>query len=1064
MRRAGGHLQYNEAVTGHTVVISVVARGLTLCAVLAFAAAPSLRAQANTTSITGSVLDASRTVVSGAQVSARHLETGLVRTAPTQADGQYVLPALPVGAYEIRVEMAGFRPLVRRGITLAVRELAVVDFTLEVGGFDQEITVTAQAPNVRTRSAELSYLVGEHAMRDLPLNGRNYTDLALLQPGVVAYTHRDGGSVVAHGLGMSINGQDPRSNVYLLDGTPLNDFTNGPAGSGAGTSLGTETVREFRVETNAYSAEFGRNSGGQIHVITKSGSNDLHGSAYEFHRNDALDARNFFDLPGAKPDFRRNQYGATLGGPLRRDRTFFFVGYEALRERLGRTLSTFVPDTNARRGLLPDGAGGLRTVTVSPAVRPYLDAFPLPNGPVIGQGLATYTFPFESDLRQDFFQARLDQNVGGRDQLFVRYTLDDARHFLPTDFPQFPRTFLSRNQFFTGEYRHVSSPRTLHTTRLGFSRTRIGQRVEANLGSPLPPFTPGRDIVGDIDIGGIPRFGPQSSGNLSLVQNVYGLEHGVVHTRGRHFLKAGALAEHYRDNMYNPTFSLGIFAFADVAAFLANRPVRFVGLTPDAALDRYWRFTLFGLYLQDDVRLGRNLTLNAGLRYEFQTLPKDTKGRDSTLITLSDRTPTTGQLYEEPLKSLSPRLGLAWDPSGKGRSSLRAGYGLYFNTNSHQNLIVTVTNPPATPRIIIANPTFPVPPFERAVANSIRPVQWDLEVPRVHVWNLSAQRELWKRTVLMVGYAGSRGMHLLRSGDVNVPVPQQLADGTPFYPPTAARPNTAFGVIEQKTSDGNSWYHALIVELARRSAGGLSFQSSYTFSRNIDTTQASTFFSDATNGTTSAFPEPLGLQYNKGLADYHAKHNWVFNLTWDVPLARGADGVRSAVLGNWQLAAIGQVRSGNPLTAFVQANRSRSRWSPSIAPGVGLDRPSLASGRTPEDAVVGQPTQWFDPTAFVLQPAGTLGNLGRGALLGPDLRVVDVALVKRIPFTRLGDAGRIELRTEAFNVFDRVNLGVPALQAFAGERDGEAPLPSFGRIRSTSTSARQVQLGLRLSF
>jgi carboxypeptidase family protein/TonB-dependent receptor-like protein len=1032
-----------------------------IASLLAVAAA---QAQVNSTTITGTVHDSSRAVVSGALVTARHLETGLVRTAPTKGDGRYLLPSLPVGAYEVRVEMAGFRPLVRRGITLAVAETAVVDFTLEVGGFDQEITVVADTPLVRTGSAELSYLVPEHAIRDLPLNGRNYTDLALLQPGVVAYAHRDGGSVVAHGLGMSVNGQDPRSNVYLLDGTPLNDFTNGPAGSAAGTSLGTETVREFRVETNAYGAEFGRNSGGQIHVITKSGSNQLHGSAYEFHRNDALDARNFFDLPGAKPDFRRNQYGVTLGGPLRRDRTFFFVGYEALRERLGRTLSTFVPDENARQGLLPDGAGGLRVVPVSPAVRPYLDAFPRPNGPAIGQGLATFTFPFAQDLRQDFFQARLDQNLGAQDQLFVRYTLDDARHLLPTDFPQFPRTFLSRNQFFTGEYRHVSSPQTLHTTRLGFSRTRIGQRVQADLASPLPPFTPGRDIVGDIDIGGVPRFGPQSSGNLSLVQNVFGLEHGVVHTRGRHFLKAGALAEHYQDNMYNPTFSLGIFAFADVAAFLANRPVRFVGLTPDAALDRYWRFTLFGLYLQDDVRLGRGLTLNAGVRYEFQTLPRDTKGRDSTMITLADRTPTTGQLYEHPLQSLSPRLGLAWDPSGSGRSSLRAGYGLYFNTNSHQNLIVTVTNPPATPRIIIANPTFPVPPFERAVANSIRPVQWDLNVPRVHVWNVSAQRELFKRTVLTVGYAGSRGQRLLRSGDVNVPLPQQLPDGTLFYPPTAARPNTAFGVIEQKTSDGNSWYHALIVEVARRSVGGLSFQSSYTFSRNIDTTQASTFFSDATNGTTSALPEPFGLQYNKGLADYHAKHNWVFNATWDVPLARGAGGLGGALLGNWQLAAIGQIRSGNPLTAFVQANRSRSRWSPSISPGAGLDRPSLAPGRTPEDAVRGQPAQWFDPTAFVLQPAGTLGNLGRGALIGPDLRVVDLALVKRIPFTRLGDAGRLELRVEVFNVFDRVNLGVPALQAFAGERDGESPLPSFGRIRSTATSARQVQLGVRLSF
>ncbi|HVR72355.1 MAG TPA: TonB-dependent receptor [Vicinamibacteria bacterium] len=1028
------------------------------------AATVPLLAQATTTAITGTVRDASRTAVAGALVTARHLETGLARSVPSQADGRYVLPALPVGAYELRVEMTGFRPLLRRGVTLAVGEPAVVDLVLELGAFDQEITVTAETSSVRTGSAELSYLVGERAIHDLPLNGRNYTDLAFLQPGVVAYTHRDTGSVVAHGVGMSVNGQDPRSNTYLLDGTLLNDFTNGPAGSAAGTALGTETVREFRVETNSYSAEFGRNSGGQIHVITKSGGNDLHGSAYQFHRNDALDARNFFDLPGAKPDFRRNQFGATLGGPLRRDRTFFFFGYEALRERLGRTLSTFVPDTNARQGLLPDGAGGLRSVGVSPDVRPYLDAFPLPNGPAIGQGLATFTFPFEQDLRQDFFQVRLDQNVGGRDQLFARYTFDDAEHYLPTDFPQFPRTFLSRNQFFTGEYRHVASPRTLHTTRLGYSRTRIGQAVEANLSTPLPPFTPGREIMGDIDIGGVPRFGPQSSGNLSLVQNVYALEHGLVHTRGRHFIKAGALAEHYRQNMVNPTFSLGIFAFGNVESFLRNAPLRFVGLTPDAALDRYWRFTLFGLYLQDDVRLGHGLTLNAGLRYEYQTLPRDTKGRDSTMITLADRTPTTGRLYENPFQSLSPRLGLAWDPLGDGRSSLRAGYGLYFNTNSYQNLIVTVTNPPATPRIIIPNPTFPVPPFTRAIANSIRPVQWDLQVPRVHVWNLSAQRELLKRTVLTVGYAGSRGRHLLRSGDVNVPVPQRLADGTLFYPPTAAKPNTAFGVIEQKTSDGNSWYHALIVELARRAAGGLSFQSSYTFSRNIDTTQASTFFSDATNGTTSAFPEPFGLPYNKGLADYHAKHNWVFNLTWDLPLARNAGGFAGALFGDWQLAAIGQIRSGNPLTAFVQANRSRSRWSPSLAPNVGLDRPSLAPGRTPADAVLGQPTQWFDPAAFVLQPAGTLGNLGRGALIGPDLRVVDLALVKRIPLSRLGDAGRLELRVEAFNVFNRVNLGVPALQAFAGASDGEAVLPTFGRIRTTSTSARQIQVGARVSF
>ena len=1033
----------------------------------ALVAAATAGAQVNTGTILGILRDASREPISEARITARSLETGLTRSTVTDAEGRYALAALPVGAYEIRAEHEGFRPLVRRGVSLVVGEPAVLNLTLEVGGFDQEITVTAEASAVQTRSGELSYLVADATIRDLPLNGRNYTDLALLQPGVVSFPHRDGGSVVAHGLGMSVNGQDPRSNVYLLDGTPLNDFTNGPAGSAAGTVLGAETIREFRVEANAYGAEFGRNSGGQIHAITKSGSNELHGSAFEYHRNDALDARNFFD-PAQRPDFRRNQFGFTLGGPLRRDRTFFFVGYEGLRERLGRTISSIVPDADARRGVLPDPVrpGATITLPVDPAVRPYLDAFPLPNGRNLGGGLAAFSFPFGQRVDQNFFQVRLDQNLGSQDQVFVRYTLDDAEQLLPTDFPQFPRTFVSRNQFLTGEFRHVASTRTLHSLRVNFARTRIGQDVEADV--ELQPFVPGRDKVGNIDIGGIPRFGPQTSADVSLRQRVLGLEYGVVHTRGRHFLKAGALVEHYKDDMSNPTFSLGIYTFANLESFLRNRATRFQGLTPEGDIERNWRFTLLGGYLQDDLRLTSGLTLTTGLRYEFATLPKDIEGRDSTLVNLSDPAPTTGQLYQNPTyQNLSPRVGFAWDVLGDGSTALRGGYGLYFNTNNQQNLIVTVTNPPATPRVIIANPTFPNPPFERGVGNTIRPVQWDVENPRVHVWNLMLQRQFPWSTVVSVGYAGSRGQRLLRNGDVNIPVPQVLQDGSVFFPPTAPRPNAAFTTIEQKRSDGDSWYNALVVELRRRSTKGMSFQSSYTFSRSIDTTQASTFFSDATNGTTNAFPEFPGTaaaSYNRGLSDFHAKHNWVVNVTWDLPFAREAKGLKGALLGRWQIAAIGQMRSGPPLTAFVQANRSRSRWSPSLGPGQGLDRPDLAPGRTPEDAVTGNPEQWFDPTAFVLQPAGRLGNLGRGALIGPDLRVLDLALVKRVPWSRLGRSGQVELRAEAFNVLNRANFGIPSLQAFAGVADNEQPLPSFGRIRTTITSARQVQLGMRLAF
>ncbi|MGH9940868.1 MAG: carboxypeptidase regulatory-like domain-containing protein [Pyrinomonadaceae bacterium] len=1040
----------------------------TLAALLVFYAASLAAAQQTSSTLTGVITDQAGAVIVGAKVTAESVETGLTREVVTDGEGRYVFPGLSVGEYELRAEMTGFRPFAQRGVRLTVSETAVVNIPLEIRT-EEEITVVGDAALVNTQTSELSYLVGEGAIRDLPLNGRNYTDLAFLQPGVVAYPHRDGGSVVAHGLGASINGQDPRSNVYLLDGTPQNDFTNGPAGSAAGTVLGIETIREFRVETNAYSAEFGRNFGGQINALSKSGTNEFHGSLYEFHRNDNFDARNFFDGE-RKPEFKRNQFGGSFGGPVKQDKTFFFFGYESLREQLGQTIRTVVPDLNARNGILP---GSATPVTISPAVRPYLDEFPLPNGPNFGGGLASYSFGFNRQITQHFTQGRVDHNWSDRQQSFARYTFDDADQQLPTDFPQFPRAFLSRNQFFTAEHRLIQSARTVHTFRFNFGRTRVGQDVEANTARELQPFIPGRPTLGNIDIGGIPRFGPQTSAGLRLTQNVFGFEHGLVHTRGRHLLKAGGLVERYQDNMVNPTFSLGIWTFANLRNFLTSNPQTFLGLTPNGALDRYWRFTLFAGYVQDTFRVHPRLTLNAGLRYETTTMPVDLYGRDSALPSLSDRAPTVGDLYQNPTrKNLSPRVGFAWDVFGTGKTSVRGGYGLYFNTNNQQNLIVTVTNPPATPRIVVAsNPrcqfSFPAAPLNCAFANSIRPVQFDLDNPYVNVYNLSVQQELPWQTVVTLGYAGTRGVHLLRSNDVNTAVPVTLPDGTLFFPPGSPRPNTAFSTIELKSSDGNSWYNAMIFEVRKRWNRDFNIQSSYTFSRNLDTTQASTFFSDATNGTTTAFPEFPGLNYNKGLADYHAKHNWVVNFTWDIPFARGLKGAAKTVLDGWQLAGISQARSGNPLTVFVQANRSRSLWQPSLGPGIGRDRVSIAPGYTYESAVLGRPDQYFDPRAFVVPTEGTLGSTGRGAFIGPNYRSFDLAAVKSTRWPRLlGESGNIQLRLEAFNIFNRANFAPPALTAFAGTPGSNetATLSTFGRIRSTVTPSRQIQLGVRIAF
>ena len=1004
----------------------------------------------------GLVHDTNGNALAGTVVTATHVDTGAVRTAASGADGRFIFSGLPPGEYRLRAELPGFRPLVRTGVRLTVSEQAAIKLVMQLG-VSEEITVAAGTTVVDTRGAALSFLVDERSIEHVPVNGRNFTDLMALQPTVSPFVHRDNGSVVAHGLAMSVNGQDPRANVYLLDGTLLNDFTNGPAGSAAGTALGMETVREFRLESNSYSAEFGRNVGGQVNAITKSGTNRLAGTLFEFHRNDAMDARNYFDV-GDKPDFTRNQFGGTAGGPLRRDRLFLFVGYEALRESLGRTILTTVPDDDARRGVVSG-----TVIPVDPAVRPYLEEFPRANGENLGGGLARYTFPFDQRLSQHFFQSRVDAVPANGVSIFGRYTIDDTEQRLPTDYPQFPRAFVSRNQFLTAEVRQTLGGSLLHTARLGYSRTRIGQTVEANTSQPLPVFVPGRPFMGAIDIGGFPRFGPQSSADVQLDQDVISLQYDVVQSRGRHFLKAGALVERYNDVEYNPTFSLGIFRFANLSGFLRNQPIQFIGLTPEGDVNRQWPWTLYGLYVQDEFRIHSDFTLNLGLRHEGATLPVDEGGRDINMPDLLAAAPTVGPLYENPGGAWSPRLGAVWNVRGQGRTSVRGGYGLYYNTNNQQNLIVTVTNPPATPRLVIANPTFPVPPFERRTGISVRPIQYDIELPRVHMWNLNVQQELWSNWMVMIGYAGSRGRHLWRNSDRNVPVPTTLADGTLFYPTGLLRPNRNFSAIEVKSSDGDAWYKALVVEIRRRWQRGLHLQSSYTWSKAEDTTQNATFFSDSTTATTSAMPEFIP-GYNKGLADFHAAHNWVLNFIWQLPRASALGGLPDALLNGWQISGIVRMRSGNPLTPFLQSNRSRSQWSPSLGPGTGPDRPSYAPGRGPGDAVLGSADRWLDPAAFVLPAAGTFGGVGRNELIGPDLRTIDVAFSRQVAWPALGSHARVELRVEVFNLLNRVNLGPPSLIVFAGQNDGEAPLPAFGQIRTTVTSARQTQLGVRVTF
>ncbi len=995
----------------------------------------------------------------GVTVTVSNEATGLSRTNVTGNEGRFVVAGLPPGTYDVRAEIAGFKPY-RRPLTVAVADNVAVAIVLEVGGTAETVTVVDRPPVVNTSSSELSYLVSSQTIETLPLNGRNYTDLALLQPGVLAYPHRDGGSVVAHGLGISVNGQDPRANVYLLDGTLQNDFTNGPAGSAAGTALGMETVREFRVETNAYGAEFGRIAGGQINVLTKSGSNRYTGSAYEYLRNDALDAANYFDTLG-KPDFTRNQFGGTVGGPLVKNRLFFFGGIEALVERLGKTISTVVPDDNARLGILPSGVVG-----VNPAVAPYLAEYPRANGPSLGQGLAVYDFPFDQRLDEQYVQGRIDYNNGGTRQMFARYTFDNTNQFLPTDYPQFPRQFLSRNQFFTGEYNETLSPNTFNSARLSFSRTRIGQNVEANTSQPLGAIRsgPGAD-------GRHRHRRPEALRSAELWQPASRAERVQFPGRPLVLFAREALREGRRAGRALP----GQHGQSDLQPgyLLVPEPERVPAQRaeqlrrPDAGGAIRSLLALHALRLLRAGRVPRDAAADAQ-RWSALRVHHDAGGHLRARFIAAGSYPRRSQPSGRCTRIRRTRtfrlaLGAAWDVFGDGKTAVRGGYGLYFNTTNQQNLIVTVTNPPATPRPVIVNPTFPTPDFNRAGAISMRPVQFDLDNPRIHVFNVNVQRELSFHTALTVGYAGSRGEHLLRSGDVNLALPVTLPDGTLFIPAGTPRQNTAFSTIELKSSDGESWYNALIVDVRRRLAAGFAFQSSYTFSSSEDTTQASTFFSDATNGTTSAMPEFIP-GYNRGPSDFNTRHNWVSSFSWELPFANDTSGLTRTLADGWQVSGIWTMRSGQPLTVFVTANRSRSQWNPSRGPGIGQDRPSYAPGYGPDNAVNGTPEQWFNPAAFVLQPAGTFGDTGRGDFTGPDLRTLDLAFSKNSRWGALGSNGRLEFRLEVFNVLNRANFGIPELRAFAGQADGEAPLATFGRITNTITSARQTQVSVRVVF
>ena len=1017
--------------------------------------------------ISGSVRDSSGRAIAGAQVAVKNCETAIFRSIDADSDGIYTAPNLVAGTYQISASKEGFATLVRSGVLVTVGSEEVIDFKLNPGEVKTTIEVSGTPPAVQLASSTLEATENSTTVRELPLNGRDWTTLAQLQAGVTGvyqYPLALSNQRANRGLGtqLSIGGTRPQGNNYRLDGISINDYSNGGPGSVLGVLLGVEAIREFSVVTNSAPASYGRTSGGVINSITRSGTNELHGSVYEFLRNSALDTRNFFDTTSSPPPFRRNQFGADAGGPIIKSKLFAFADYEGIRQLLSTTTVDIVPSAAARTGDLSSG-----TVSVDPSVEPYLALYPLPNGPVEGD-TGNFTLPTPQNTNEDFFTSRSDFTIGKVDSLFGTYMFDNGRTEGPDSFNNNIIGTLSRRQAAVLEGTHSFGAQMANTARLGFSRVvsqaaKSFQAINPVAADTSLGFLPAQP-VGVITNSQLSTFpgGFGAVGEFDFHYNSYQFYDDAFVTLGTHSIKLGFAFENIRDNELGKTSPLGQFVFGSLSNFLQDQPTSFNAPIGSGITPRALRQSIYAGYVMDDWRVRPNLTLNLGLRYEAATVPSEAHGKLSNLPSLTSTTPHLGDPFFSNLTKpdFEPRVGFAWDPLGNGKTSIRSAFGIFDNLPLPY--LFAVTSLLSAPFFELGNVTtlpqgsFPKGAFPLLTTPTLRYAYIQPHLPRSYdmEWNLNIQRDIVPNTVLQVGYTGSRGVHLpYFTNDFDMVLPTLTTQGY-VWPVNGIRLNPNVGQISGTVWNSDSIFHALEVQVTRKLSKRLQAGVSYSWGKIIDAGSASA------NRDTYANSSPrlwFDERNGRGLADFDIRQNLSVDYIWEIPSRKAGQRALQWALNDWQLGGILHIASGEPFTPTITGD-------PLGMKGDQFDRPDVLTGPGCSRSRVnpGNPLHYIKTQCFAFpNPSTRFGDAGRNILIGPGILNLDTSLVRNIGGV---DNFHAQFRAEFFNVLNHTNFASPVVPTNNTSLFGAngAPISSAGVLTSTTTTSRQVQFALKL--